>query len=224
MKKTEDLHATGKIETTIEDIDMHADDWVEQAADKVDAVEGDTYVKLDRGVLTVEQINSLLNSMPFEITYADSNNQFLYYNKHIPREEMLAKRHPSQVGNPLATCHPEEARKNVAYVVEQLRAGNMDTFRVNVPTHGPEKYVVHSYKGIRDEDGNYMGINEYVQDLQPVIEWYLEQTGQELVGKKNTDAVSGATAAVDTSKDLPSTPESGKADPVDGVSSATKKD
>lgn len=190
---TEDLKATGKIDTTIEGVDMYAEDWVEQAAEKVNAVDGNTYVKLNRGILTVDQIDYLLNSMPFEITYADSNNQFLYYNNHIPREEMLAKRHPSQAGNPLGECHPASTHKNVSYVIQQLRAGNMDNFRVKVPAHGPDKFVVHTYQGLRDEEGNYLGINEYVQDIQPLIDWYLEQTGQELVGGK-TDGVSGATS------------------------------
>lgn len=214
----EDLDATGKIATTIEGVDMYADDWVEQAAKKVDAVEGDTYVQLNRGVLTVNQINHLLNSMPFEVTFADSNNQFLYYNNHIPREEMLAKRHPSQVGNPLAKCHPAAAHKNVAYVISQLRAGNMDNFRVKVPTHGPDKFVVHSYQGIRDEDGTYLGINEYVQDIQPIIDWYLEQTGQELVGGK-TDGVSGATSH---DSDTDAVSGATKQDKADAVSGATE--
>lgn len=87
----------------------------------------------------------------------------------------------------------------------------MDTFRINVPTHGPDKYVVHSYKGIRDTEGNYIGVNEYVQDLQPIIDWYLEQTGQELIGG-DVDGVSGASANDNNGE---------KAD-VDGVSGASK--
>src|SRR5699024_8003770 len=67
----------------------------------------------------------------------------------------------------------------------------MDTFRIKVPTHGPDKFVVHSYKGIKDKEGRYIGVNEYVQDIQPIIDWYFDQTGQELVGSK-TDAVSSA--------------------------------
>jgi len=189
----EDLFATGTVDTTIEGIDMYAEDWVEQAAEKSNAVSGNTYVELDRGVLTVNQINHLLNSMPFEVTYADDNNQFIYYNYHIEKEDMLADRHPSQVGNPLAACHPEAAYKNVEWVIQQLRSGQMDTFRINVPTHGPDKFVVHSYKGMKDKEGNYVGINEYVQDIQPIIDWYLQQTGQELVGGK-VDGVSGASA------------------------------
>lgn len=45
----EDLSASGKAKTTIAGVDMNADDWVEQAAKKVGAAEGDDYVKLDRG-------------------------------------------------------------------------------------------------------------------------------------------------------------------------------
>src|SRR5699024_11637135 len=59
-----------------------------------------------------------------------------------------------------------------------------------------DKFVVHNYQAIRDEDGNYLGINEYVQDIQPIIDWYLKQTGQELTGG-NVDAGSGATDNVD---------------------------
>lgn len=216
----EDLDATGKIDTTIEDVDMYAEDWVEQAAEKTKAVEGDAYVKLDRGVLTVDQINHFLNSMPMELTFADSNNQFLYYNYHLEKDDMLADRHPSQVGNPLAACHPPATFKNVEWVIQQLRSGEMDTFRINVPTHGPDKYVVHNYKGIKDKDGNYIGINEYVHDLQPTIDWYLQQTGQELVGG-NVDGVSGATEN-DAVDEVSSASQNTEPETVDAVSGASE--
>lgn len=197
VSSTEDLYATGSIDTTIEGIDMSADDWVEQAAEATGAVEGNTYVKLDRGILTVDQLNYFLNSMPAELTYADSNNQFLYYNRMYEAEDMLASRTPEQVGNALAECHPENAFSSVAWVIQQLRKGKEDVVRAHVPTHGPDKFVVHSYQAIRDEEGNYLGINEYVQDIKPIIDWYLEQTGQQLTGG-DVDAVSGATSQVDT--------------------------
>lgn len=205
----EDLFATGKVETTVAGVDMYADDWLEQAAEVTNAVEGNTYVKLDRGLLTVDQINHLLSSMPMEITYVDHNNQFLYYNHTKSSEEMLASRTPGQVGNPLAKCHPEKTHKNVEWVIQQLRSGATDAVRVHVPTHGPDKFVVHNYAAMHDKEGNYVGVNEYVLDLKPVIEWYLQQTGQKLV--KDVDAVSGASVK-DNHKD------------VDAVSGASVKD
>ena len=188
--ETEDLEAKGKIATTIEDVDMHIDNWVDQASLQVGAVEGNTYVKLDSGVLTVDQINSLLKSLPFEITFADSNNQFIYYNHHKSWEEMLAERSPEQVGNPLGDCHSEASHQNVKWLISQLRSGLQDFIRVYDPLHGSDKFVVHTYQAVRNDAGEYMGINEYVQDILPLINWYLQQSGQKLVG--GSDIVSGA--------------------------------
>lgn len=81
-----------------------------------------------------------------------------------------------------ATRFPNATRKRVhkgvEWVLQQLRSGTMDAFRVNVPTHGPDKYVVHNYQALHDKDGNYAGVNEYILDFKPIIDWYLAQTGQ----------------------------------------------
>lgn len=206
----EDLFAKGSIETTIPDVDKSAEDWVEQASEKVHAVKGNTYVELDRGILTVDQINNLLKSMPMEITYVDNNNQFLYYNRVAEGDEMFANRYPGQPGNPIGLCHPEKAYKNVSWVISQLRSGAQDAVRVHVPTHGPEKFVVHNYQAMHDENGNYAGVHEYILDFKPIVDWYLAQTGQELVGGK-PDAVAGASKK----------PAGGEQ--ADAVASASKK-
>ena len=205
----EDLDCNGSIETTVLDVDMHAADWVEQASAKVGAVEGNHYVKLDRGLLTVDQLNYFLASMPMELTYADDNNQFLYYNHVKEESEMLAGRRPEQVGNPLSTCHPEKALKGVEWVIQQLRSGAQDVVRVHVPFHGKEKYVDHNYQDMHDKDGKYVGVNEFILDFKPIVDWYLKQTGQELTG--GTDAVSSASI-------------NDAGEEVDAVSSASIKD
>ncbi len=38
---------------------------------KITSAVSDTYVKLDHGILTVNQIDMFLKAMPFELTYAD---------------------------------------------------------------------------------------------------------------------------------------------------------
>lgn len=204
----ENLMAIGQIDTTIEGVDLYAADWVEQAAKKVKAVEGKTYVKLNRGVLTVDQIDALLDSIPLEFSYIDANNQFLYYNNDKPAAEMIAPSKPESVGQPLGTLHPEMITQMVQNIVAQLRTGDLDLFQISHPRKNGAQYVTHNYKRIQDKDGNYMGINEYVQDLKPLIDYYLKETGQKLVPDDNAttkskmppidiDAFSGATEKVD---------------------------
>lgn len=236
LSAEEDLEATGKIDTTIEGVDMSAEDWVEQASEKIDAVQGDTYVKLNRGILTVNQLNALLASMPMELTFADSNNQFLFYNYTEDKEEMFAGRVPGQVGNPLANCHPPATYKNVKWVLSQLRHGNEDVVRIHVPTHGPDKYVVHSYQAMHDDTGNYMGVNEYVLDFQPIIDWYLQQTGQRLAkdetvevdatssaSKKQEEVDSVSGASEQATSEVDSVSSASESADVDSVSSASIK-
>lgn len=49
----EDFEAKGKSRYTVEGIDKNDPDWLDKAAKKVHAAEGDDYVKLDSGLLTV---------------------------------------------------------------------------------------------------------------------------------------------------------------------------
>ncbi len=189
----EDLSASKGTDTTIKGVDMRADDWVEQAAAKTKAASGKDYVKLDRGVLTVDQLNWFLNTMPMELTYADDNNQFIYYNHTLLGKEMLAPRDPKQVGDPMDAVHPPRAIKGVKHVISSLRNGN-DLVEMPVPGNKlNERHIMHYYKAMRDSEGNYRGVNEWVLDLWPIVESYLKQTGQKLVKDEAApDVVSGA--------------------------------
>lgn len=200
----EDLTASHPIATTITEIDPDDPDWLEKAAELTGAVSGDTYVKLDNGLLTVNQLNMFLKAMPFELTYSDDNNQFLYYNaSHQDPDTMLAKRVPSQVGNRLSTVHnslPANRMKNVEWVVGTLRNGNQEYVRTIVPG-SPEGIInTHNYQAMYYPDGSFAGINEIVFNFKPWLDWYLQETGQYLAGGKvatmpSADATFGASQA-----------------------------
>lgn len=177
------------VETTI-DVE-NSDQWVEEAAEATDAASGNDYVHLDRGVLTVDQISDMLKHLPMELTYADENSQFLYYNYREEPEEMLAARAPEQVGDSLTEGHPEEAQANMQMALDLFYAGEMDFFQRPVETDNEDEYIVITYQAVYDEDGEYKGIAQYAQDIQPMIDFYLEQEGMQLV--EDPDAVSGAT-------------------------------
>lgn len=189
----EDLESKGKVNTTIEGIDMHDEHWVEKAAQKVHAVDGSTYVKLDRGILTVDQLNYFLKTMPVELTYADDNNQFIYYNKNQPADKMLAPRNPGQAGDPLADVHPGRVVDRVKQVIHALRTGETDLVSMPVPGNGPDRHVMHYYKAMRDENGRYRGVNEWVTDIMPIIKYYLASTGQKLIKDPTAKPISPIT-------------------------------
>ena len=211
----------GVIDTTVTGIDPYAPDWVEQAAEKVNAVEGDAYVKLNRGLLTVDQIDALLDSIPLEFSYIDQNNQFLYYNKGKEVSEMVASSNPESVGQPLGSLHPEQITNYAKMIVQQLRADDTDVVRIGHPAAGGEKFLVHSYQRIQDEEKNYMGVNEHAVDLKPIINWYLKQTKQKLVADEEAESQSAPAMMMDGVSSATKKPENIEAD---AISSATNKD
>ncbi|WP_300559821.1 NADPH-dependent oxidoreductase [Companilactobacillus sp.] len=196
----EDLDANNPVDTTVTNVDMNAKDWVEQAAVKTNATDGKGYVKLDRGLLTVDQINWFLRTMPMELTYVDDNNQFIYYNKTGEGKSMLAGRTPDQVGDKMTDVHPPRAIPNVKRVIHALRTGKTDLVSMPVPGNNDTKHIMHYYKAMHDEQGNYRGVNEWVLDLWPIIESYLKRTGKKLVADPNAkvDANAGASQSSDS--------------------------
>lgn len=177
------------VETTIA-IDS-SDDWVEEAAKETEAATGNDYVNLDRGVLTVNQISDMLKHLPMEMTFSDENSQFLYYNYKEEPEDMLAARAPEQVGDSLTQGHPEEAQKNMQRALDLFYAGEETFFQRPVESDNEDEYIVISYQAVYDEYNEYKGIAQYAQDIQPIIDFYLEQEG--LMTVEDPDAVTGAT-------------------------------
>jgi len=198
----EDLDCKQPIATTITGIDPDDPDWLNKAAEQVGAVSGDAYVKLDNGLLTVDQLNMFLHAMPFELTYSDDNNQFLYYNNQAQEAStMLAQRVPEQVGNRLSTVHgslPAARMKNVEWVIGSLRNNNQEYVRTVIPGTPESLINVHNYQAMYYPNGNFAGINEIVFNFKPWLDWYLKETGQRLVGGNlagGADATTGASDA-----------------------------
>lgn len=196
--KNEDLTASGKTDTTIEGVKPGDPDWIEKAAKLTNAASGKDYVKLDAGILTVDQLNWFLKSIPAELTYVDDNNQFLYYNHKAPAEKMFASRTPQQPGSPMSAVHPDKrnVHDHVKQVIHTLRTGKTDMFQLAEPVDKKNvKWVVNNYQAIHDEDNIYRGINEIVIDFWPIVKKYLEMTGQTLVDDPNSKVDANASAS-----------------------------
>ncbi|WEV43980.1 PAS domain-containing protein [Lactobacillus sp. ESL0684] len=192
----EDFEAQGNGRYTVDGLNKEDPDWLDKAAEKTHAASGDDYVKLDSGLMTVNQLNWMLRNTIGELTFVDENNQFLWYNRPVdPNAKMKAKRVPEQVGDTMKDIHPDirDVIPNAKKVVHALRtkADGHEAVYMPVPTGNLEELVLHYYKRMEDDEGNYAGIYEWVQDLYPLVKYFCETTGQKLV--VDPDATTGAT-------------------------------
>ncbi|MFR7397852.1 MAG: DUF438 domain-containing protein [Streptococcus constellatus] len=122
------------------------------------------------GYLSVEQANLILNHLPMEITFVNKEDIFQYYNDSVPAEEMIFKRTPSQVGRNVELCHPPRFLEKVRQIFKILREGKRDKFEMWFKSESRGKFVHVTYAAVHDEVGEFQGVLEYVQDIQPFRE------------------------------------------------------
>lgn len=120
------------------------------------------------GFLTIHEANQVLNHLPLEITFVDKNGLFKYFNERVGASEMMLVRTPSSIGRFVANCHPPNSLKKVMNLIRDLqrkkRTSESMWFKKG------DHYIYITYKGVFDEDGEYLGILEYVQDIQPFMD------------------------------------------------------
>ena len=139
----------------------------EPKEEKEQPVNRDSQQAFGHGYLSVEQANLILNHLPMEITFVNKEDVFQYYNDFAPFEEMIFKRTPSQVGRNVELCHPPKLLSKVKKIFTALRTGQKDKFEMWFKSESRGQFVHVTYAAVRDENGEFQGVLEYVQDIQP---------------------------------------------------------
>ena len=119
------------------------------------------------GYLSVAEANLILDHLPMEITFVNKDDIFQYYNGSVPADEMIFKRTPSQIGRNVELCHPPKLLDKVRRIFKALREGERDKFEMWFKSESRGKFVHVTYAAVRDEAGEFQGVLEYVQDIQP---------------------------------------------------------
>ena len=127
----------------------------------------DSQQPFGHGYLSVAEANLILDHLPMEITFVNKDDVFQYYNDSVPADEMIFKRTPSQIGRNVELCHPPKILDKVRRIFKALREGERDKFEMWFKSESRGKFVHVTYAAVRDEDGEFQGVLEYVQDIQP---------------------------------------------------------
>ena len=117
-------------------------------------------IALIGGSLTLEQLDAMLNTMPMEITFVDHVDINRYFNDG----EKVFKRPTTAIGRDVFSCHPPKVEPIVRGIIESFRNGERDNVAVWLEKVGRTFYV--NYMAVRDQNNNYLGTLELVQDMQ----------------------------------------------------------
>lgn len=120
----------------------------------------DNTIALIGGSLTVDQLNAMLNTMPMEVTFVDHEDINRYFNDG----EKVFKRPTTAIGRDVYSCHPPKIEPIVRGIIESFCKGERDNVAVWLEKVGRPFYV--NYMAVRDQNNNYLGTLELVQDMQ----------------------------------------------------------
>jgi DUF438 domain-containing protein len=123
------------------------------------------YVKFETGILSSEEINAILNTIPGDMTFIDKDDTVKYFSQG--KERMFA-RTKAVIGRSVQNCHPPASVDTVDKILSDFKSGSKDSESFWIKMG--DLYVLIRYFAVRDKDGNYLGTLEFSQNIGPIQE------------------------------------------------------
>lgn len=116
-------------------------------------------ISLPSGELTVTQLEGILRTLPFELTFVDAADTNRFFSESTP----LFPRPLTALGHSVYDCHPPKVVPMVKGLIEKLRSGEKDSLGFETVKKGKKARV--RYLAVRDREGAYLGTLEVVEEL-----------------------------------------------------------
>lgn len=129
--------------------------------EEIESVNGD--IRMSMGHLSTTEVNALLNTLPFDMTFVDANDKVKYVSQG---KERIFDRPASVIGRPVHLCHPPQSVHIVMNIVEDLRSGKKDHEDFWINFRG--KFVYIRYYAVRGDSGEYLGCLEVTQEISGI--------------------------------------------------------
>lgn len=143
--------------------------WEEVSLNQAEMKVQDQEVVFPSGHMNPKQLRALLNTIPMEISFVDEQNINRYFNEGYK----LFKRPNMAIDREVFSCHPPKIEPMVRKIIDDFRNGRKDSVDVWMEKMG--KTVLVRYMAIRDENGEYVGTGEFVQEMDFAKEHFLKQ-------------------------------------------------
>jgi len=117
-------------------------------------------VRLPSGTFTTEELISVLNTLPFDITFVDKDDTVRYFSQNADR---IFDRNRSILGRKVQMCHPPSSVHIVEKILADFHSGKKDSEAFWLNLKG--KFIHIEYFALRDKEGSYLGTLEVTQDL-----------------------------------------------------------
>lgn len=121
------------------------------------------FIRFETGIVSVQQLELLLNHLPVDLTFIDENDVVRYFSHG---KERIFARTKAVIGRTVQNCHPPQSVHVVEKLLEDFKAGRKDVEDFWIPIK--DKFVYIRYFAVRDTEGRYLGTLEFTQNIAPI--------------------------------------------------------
>ncbi len=126
----------------------------------VEHAAADGKVQLPSGSLTTTELNAILNTIPFDLTFVDKDDTVRYFTQG---RERIFDRNRAILGRKVQLCHPPHSVHIVQKIIDDFRSGRANRAPFWIELKG--RFIHIEYFALRDKQGEYLGTLEVSQDL-----------------------------------------------------------
>lgn len=123
----------------------------------------DGFIKMETGILSLKQLELILNHLPVDITFIDQDDVVRYFSHG---KERIFARTKAVIGRTVQNCHPPKSVHVVEELLADFKAGRKDSEDFWIKFK--DKYVYIRYFAVRDANNNYVGTLEFTQNIDPI--------------------------------------------------------
>ena len=155
------------------------------------------------GKLTLEQINLIYKHMQVDLSYVDEHDVVKFY---TDTKHRVFPRSAGVIGRMVQNCHPRESVSTVEAIIDAFRKGEQD--EAEFWLDNGKRFIYIIYNAVRDEEGNFRGVLEMMQDVthirsltgnQRLLSWDKNKITDD---KQNNDKEMNAESTVKTTDTL----------------------
>lgn len=117
-------------------------------------------IQLPSGSFTIAELEAIFNTVPFDLTFVDSQDTVRYFTQG---RERIFERNRAVLGRKVQLCHPPSSAWIVQRILDDFRTGGEDRAPFWIEMGG--KFIHIEYFALRGKDGKYLGTLEVTQNL-----------------------------------------------------------
>lgn len=121
---------------------------------------GDAPIQLPSGFFSIEELTSLLNVLPCDVTFVGADDKVHFFSE---QEKRVFPRTRTIIGRQVADCHPPKSLNQVEALIAAFKSGTKDSETYWIQRGGA--FVLIRYYAVRDPQGKYLGTLECTEEI-----------------------------------------------------------